>query len=80
MLFSRKDVNSAQTRLLLREFLPVSVDYRLCLEVLLGEGAIVDMCDALDWACNRLPSMRPRRSGLQVSGGEVLVVCWSSGG
>ncbi|KAL8727819.1 MAG: hypothetical protein Q9166_005811 [cf. Caloplaca sp. 2 TL-2023] len=81
MLFSRKDVRPAQTRLLLgKGFLPVSLDYRLCPEVPLGEGAMLDVCDALEWACNQLPSIRLRRCGLQIDGEKVVVVGWSSGG
>ena len=81
MLFSRKDVRPAQTRLLLgKGFLPVSLDYRLCPEVALTEGAMVDVCDALAWARNDLPSIQLRRSGLQIDGRKVVVVGWSSGG
>jgi acetyl esterase/lipase len=59
MLFSRKDIRPAQTRLLLAKgFLPVSLDYRLCPEVPLGEGPMVDVCDALDWARNQLPFIK----------------------
>lgn len=81
MLFSRKDVRPAQTRLLLgKGFLPVSVDYRLCPEVSLGEGPMVDVCDAFDWACNELPSIQLPRSKLQIDGDKIVVVGWSSGG
>lgn len=81
MLFSRKDIRPAQTRLLLgKGFLPVSLDYRLCPEVPLAEGAMVDVCDALDWAHNRLPFIQLPRSGLRIDGEKVVVVGWSSGG
>ncbi|KAF2230777.1 hypothetical protein EV356DRAFT_579785 [Viridothelium virens] len=81
MLFSRKDVRPAQTRLLLgKDFLPVSLDYRLCPEVALTEGAMVDVRDALAWARNDLPGIQLRRSGLQIDGNQVVVVGWSSGG
>ena len=81
MLFSRKDIRPAQTRLLLgKGFLPVSVDYRLCPEITLGQGAMVDVCDALDWARNQLPFIPFGRSGLQIDGEKVVVVGWSSGG
>ncbi|KAK8029647.1 Methylphloroacetophenone synthase [Apiospora rasikravindrae] len=82
ILFSRKDVRPAQTRLLLKKgFLPVSLDYRLCPEVPLMEGAMVDVCDALDWARHQLPKIvLPNNPGLQIDGERVVVVGWSSGG
>ena len=81
MLFSRKDIRPAQTRLLLsRGFLPVSIDYRLCPEVPLGEGAMVDVCDALSCARNHLPTLQQTKHGLQIDGSQVVVVGWSSGG
>ncbi|KAI3325978.1 alpha/beta-hydrolase [Xylariaceae sp. AK1471] len=80
VLFSRKDIRPAQTRLLLRKgFLPVSLDYHLCPEVPLAEGAMVDVCDALDWARNRLPFIELKRSGLRIDGENIVVVGWSSG-
>jgi pimeloyl-ACP methyl ester carboxylesterase len=81
MIFSRKDIRPAQTRLLLgKGFLPVSLDYRLCPEATLGEGAMVDVCDALDWARNQLPNIQLQQRGLQIDGEKVVVVGWSSGG
>ncbi|KAI1846151.1 hypothetical protein JX266_007676 [Neoarthrinium moseri] len=82
ILFSRKDVRPAQTRLLLRKgFLPVSLDYRLCPEVALMEGPMVDVCDALEWARNQLPKVTlPSNPSLQIDGERVVVVGWSSGG
>ncbi|KAK8054708.1 Methylphloroacetophenone synthase [Apiospora phragmitis] len=82
ILFSRKDVRPAQTRLLLKKgFLPVSLDYRLCPEVPLMEGAMVDVCDALDWARHQLPKITLQHNpGLQIDGERVVVVGWSSGG
>ncbi|KAK8108232.1 Methylphloroacetophenone synthase [Apiospora kogelbergensis] len=83
IIFSRKDIRPAQTRLLLaRGFVPVSLDHRLCPEVPLAEGAMADVCSALAWARETLPGLdtpqRPR--GLQVDGTRVVVVGWSSGG
>ncbi|KAL5360632.1 hypothetical protein BJX96DRAFT_165303 [Aspergillus floccosus] len=81
MLFSRKDIRPAQTQLLLSKgFLPVSLDYRLCPEVPLAQGAMVDVCDALDWARNRLPGLSFGQSDLKIDGSQVVVVGWSSGG
>ncbi|KAI2620676.1 beta-ketoacyl synthase domain-containing protein [Hypomontagnella submonticulosa] len=83
IIFSRKDVRPAQTRLLLEKGLvPVSLDHRLCPEVSLSEGAMVDICDALDWARNTLPHLK--RSGLpegmEIDGERVVAIGWSSGG
>lgn len=82
ILFSRKDVRPAQTNLLLEKgFLPVSLDHRLCPEVSLVDGPMVDIRDGLYWARHELPSIvAARRSGLQVDGEKVVVVGWSSGG
>lgn len=81
MLFSRKDIRPSQTRLLLAKgFLPVSIDYRLCPEVPLAEGAMQDVCDALHWARTELCSILLHRPGLQIDGEKVVVVGWSSGG
>lgn len=81
IIFSRKDIRPAQTRLLLEKgFLPVSLDHRLCPEVTLREGPMVDICDALEWARFTLPGLKLQRSGLQIDGERVVVVGWSSGG
>ena len=81
MLFSRKDIRPAQTRLLLgRGFLPVSLDYRLCPEVSLSDGPMADVCDALEWARNQLPTLQFHRHRLHIDGQKVVVVGWSSGG
>jgi acetyl esterase/lipase len=82
MIFSRKDVRPAQTRLLLeRGFVPVSIDHRLCPEVSLAEGPMVDVCDALEWARYELQYLKFQNSpGLQIDGRRVVVIGWSSGG
>ncbi|KAI1178049.1 BcPKS19, polyketide synthase [Nemania sp. FL0916] len=81
ILFSRKDIRPAQTNLLLdKGFLPVSLDHRLCPEVSLAEGPMVDIVDALHWARHTLPRIASRQTGLQVDGERVVVVGWSSGG
>ncbi|KAI8945339.1 BcPKS19, polyketide synthase [Xylaria longipes] len=81
IMFTRKDVRPPQTRLLLeRGFIPVALDHRLCPEVSLSEGPMVDVCDALAWARNTLPKLRLKRPGLQIDGERVVVVGWSSGG
>ncbi|KAI0415829.1 BcPKS19, polyketide synthase [Xylaria grammica] len=81
IIFSRKDIRPAQTRHLLEKgFLPVSLDHRLCPEVSLAEGPMVDICDALHWARHTLPHISSHRPGLQIDGERVVVVGWSSGG
>ncbi|KAJ5161072.1 Acyl transferase/acyl hydrolase/lysophospholipase [Penicillium capsulatum] len=81
IIFSRKDIRPAQTRLLLEKgFLPVSLDHRLCPEVRLVDGPMVDICDALDWARNKLPYLALPNEGIQIDGERVVVVGWSSGG
>ncbi|KAI9884810.1 MAG: Type I Iterative PKS [Watsoniomyces obsoletus] len=80
-LFTRKEVNRKQTKLLLENgFLPVSVDYRLCPEMNVREGPMTDVCDALRWARYQLPMMRLNCAGLKVDGDRVVVVGWSTGG
>ena len=81
MIFSRKDIRPPQTRLLLdKGFVAVSLDHRLCPEVSLSEGPMVDVCDALAWARIELPRLKFKNSNLQIDGKRVVVVGWSSGG
>ncbi|KAK4221363.1 hypothetical protein QBC38DRAFT_522639 [Podospora fimiseda] len=78
VIFSRKDIRPPQTRLLLEQgYLPVSLDHRLCPEVSLSQGPMVDVCDALNWARTVLPTLKPN---YQIDGDLVVVVGWSSGG
>lgn len=39
---------------------------------------MVDVCDALDWARNKLPKLH-YKSGIQIDGERVVVVGWSAG-
>ncbi|KAI1817387.1 beta-ketoacyl synthase domain-containing protein [Poronia punctata] len=81
IMFTRKDVRPPQTRLLVeRGFLPVALDHRLCPEVSLSEGPMVDVCDALEWARNTLPYLKLKKTGVKIDGERVVVVGWSSGG
>lgn len=81
VLFSRKSIRPAQTDLLLQKgFVPVSLDHRLCPEVSLVDGPMVDVCDALEWARHKLPALAFREHALEVDGDTVVVVGWSSGG
>ncbi|KAK4155038.1 hypothetical protein C8A00DRAFT_13874 [Chaetomidium leptoderma] len=81
VISTRRDIRDDQTRILLDSgFLPVSVDYRLCPEVTLTEGAMVDVRDALAWARDVLPDldvMRARK--VHADGNRVVAVGWSSG-
>jgi acetyl esterase/lipase len=80
IIFTRKDIRPAQTRLLIEKgFVPVSLDYRLCPEVKLAEGGMVDVCDALEWARTKLPDIK-LQSDVKIDGERVVVVGWSSGG
>jgi acetyl esterase/lipase len=79
-MLSRKDIRPKQTALLLANgFLPVSIDYRLCPEVNILDGAMTDVCDALAWAREKLTHIGSSM-GVQVNGGKVAVIGWSTGG
>ena len=81
VLLSRKHIRPRQAQLLLDNgFLPISIDYRLCPEVNLVDGPMVDVCDALQWARERLPSLMLEVPGLVVDGAKAVVVGWSTGG
>lgn len=80
-MLSRKDVRPKQTAQLLRlGFLPVSVDFRLCPEVDIQNGAMTDVRDAIQWARYQLPALRLRRPDIGVDGDRLVVVGWSTGG
>ncbi|CAI6338010.1 unnamed protein product [Periconia digitata] len=77
---SRKAVRRAQVdHLLANGFLPVSLDYRLCPEINLIDGAMVDVRDGYWWARNKLPLELLKR-GIVVDSDRVIVVGWSTGG
>ena len=80
-MLSRKDIRPRQTELLLQNgFLPVSIDYRLCPEINIVDGAMTDVCDALRWARKDLPDLDLGSPGLRIDGDKVVVVGWSTGG
>lgn len=80
-MFTRKEVHPKQVRLLLDNgFLPVSVEYRFCPEINIIDGPMTDVCDALHWCRETLPTMKLSRPGLQIDGNRVAVVGWSTGG
>ncbi|KAE8373923.1 hypothetical protein BDV26DRAFT_296474 [Aspergillus bertholletiae] len=81
IMLSRNDIRPEQTQLLLQQgFLPISVDYRLCPEVTLANGPMVDVADALHWIRTVLPTLRLRRSDIKIDGTRVVSVGWSTGG
>ncbi len=80
-MLSRKDVRPAQTQHLLDNgIIPISIDHRLCPEVDLIEGPMMDVCHALDWARNFLPGTSLKRPDIQIDSTRVVVVGWSTGG
>ena len=79
MTLSRKEVRPWQTAQLLdRGLLPVSLDYRLCPEINLIDGAMTDLCDGLAWARDELPTIA-RSADVLVDPSKVVVVGWSTG-
>ena len=80
-MLSRKDIRPLQTELLLDNgLLPISIDHRLCPELDLIEGPMADVCSALEWARNVLPTLELSRSDIQADGTKVVAVGWSTGG
>jgi acetyl esterase/lipase len=81
IMLSKDDIRPAQTQLLLQHgFLPISIDYRLCPEVTLNKGPMVDVSDALHWIQTILPNISLRREDIKVDGSRVVSVGWSTGG
>lgn len=79
MTFSRKEVRPWQTKHLLdRGMLPVSLDYRLCPEINLVDGAMTETCDAMGWARSELPKMA-RSAGVLVDPYRIVAIGWSTG-
>ena len=80
IMLSRSAIRSAQTLHLLQlGFLPVSVDYRLCPEINVIDGAMTDVRDSLNWVRRHLPSIAQDR-GITVDSNKVMAVGWSTGG
>lgn len=81
VISTRRDIRQDQTEILLNAgFLPVSVDYRLCPEITIHEGAMQDVRDAFYWARTTLPSLSLSRRDIRPDGDRVVAVGWSSGG
>lgn len=80
VLLSRRDFGHAQIQHLLRAgFLALSIDYRLCPETPLVDGALPDVRDALHWTRTVLPRARRARPALALAP-AVVVAGWSTGG
>lgn len=80
-MLSRRDIRPKQTKMLLEAgFLPISIDYRLCPEVSLLEGPMLDSRDALRWARCTLPKLMLSRPDIQPDGDQIVAVGWSTGG
>ncbi|KAL8946954.1 MAG: hypothetical protein Q9222_006719, partial [Ikaeria aurantiellina] len=80
MTLSRKAVRPQQTRhLLSKGILPVSIDYRLCPEIGIIEGAMTDARDALIWVRDQIPQIA-LGYGIDVDASRIAVIGWSTGG
>ena len=80
-MLSRKDIRPSQTELLLAAgLLPISVDHRLCPELSLIDGPMTDICHALSWARNTLPTLTLSRPDIHPDGTNIVAIGWSTGG
>ncbi|KAK0713998.1 BcPKS16, polyketide synthase [Lasiosphaeria miniovina] len=80
MTLSRNSVRPAQTaHLLANGILPVSLDYRLCPEVNIVDGAMADVRDAYIWAKRKLPAIVAPH-GIVLDTEQIVVIGWSTGG
>lgn len=80
LTLSRRAVRPAQTKFLLANgILPVSLDYRLCPQVNVVEGAMTDVRDACKWAQRELPKIMASK-GVEIDPSKYVVVGWSTGG
>lgn len=80
MTLSRKAIRPAQTaHLLANGILPLSLDYRLCPEINIIDGAMADIRDAFIWARRTLPSLMDSR-GITLDTERIVVIGWSTGG
>lgn len=80
MMLSRRAIRPAQTGYLLAHgVLPVSLDYRLCPEVNIADGAMTDARDAVVWARTTLPGLMADRR-IAIDPTRIVIVGWSTGG
>ncbi|KAK4651848.1 hypothetical protein QC762_0096920 [Podospora pseudocomata] len=81
IMLSRADIRPKQTDLLLSKgFIPISIDYRLCLETTLEQGPMSDAAAALAWVRKTLPSLPLARKDIHLDGEKVVAVGWNTGG
>lgn len=77
---SRKTARPPQiAHLLENNVLPVSLDYRLCPEINVIDGAMTDVRDAFAWVRRTLPSLVAER-GIVLDTDRIVVIGWSTGG
>ncbi|KAJ8129801.1 hypothetical protein O1611_g3828 [Lasiodiplodia mahajangana] len=80
LTLSRKAIRPAQTDFLLEHgVIPVSFDYRLCPQVNLIDGPMMDIIDAYTWMQTTLPTVLERR-GILVDPTRIAIIGWSTGG
>ena len=80
MALSRKTARSPQiSHLLQNNILPASLDYRLCPEINIIDGAMTDVRDAFVWAKSTLPSIVATK-GFVLDIERIVVIGWSTGG
>nr|WPM83318.1 ProsJ [Phaeosphaeria sp.] len=80
MTLSKRAIRPAQTaHLLSNGILPISLDYRLCPEINVIDGAMTDVKDAFVWVRQQLPSIVASR-GITLDTEQIVVIGWSTGG
>ncbi|KAF2464017.1 BcPKS16, polyketide synthase [Lindgomyces ingoldianus] len=80
MTLSKRAIRPAQTaHLLSNGVLPISLDYRLCPEINVIDGAMADVRDGFVWARCMLPSIVASR-GIMLDTERIVVIGWSTGG
>ncbi|KAL7916732.1 putative polyketide synthase [Trichoderma velutinum] len=80
LTLSRKAVRPPQTSFLLANgILPISLDYRLCPQVSVLDGAMTDARDAYAWAMKDVPVLMQQKS-IKVDPSRIVIVGWSTGG
>ncbi|KFG85645.1 polyketide synthase [Metarhizium anisopliae] len=80
MTLSRHAVRPAQTAYLaVNGVLPVSLDYRLCPEINIIDGAMEDVRDAVTWARLTLPLISANKN-ISLDTERIVVIGWSTGG
>ncbi|UKZ74609.1 putative secondary metabolism biosynthetic enzyme [Trichoderma virens FT-333] len=80
LTLSRKAVRPPQTSFLLANgILPISLDYRLCPQVNVIDGAMTDVRDAYAWARKDVPELMQEK-GIKVDPSRIVIIGWSTGG